>query len=174
MPKAKKTILLSLIGLFIVLIYVPVFISYANYRSIKINNENADQFIHHLGAVMQQKDSFEMTEVATFDWDHMYMFQPYLSRDEMEKATGTKWTTETSYFAYLENEFFMGDFPLLDESIHKLVFVKSDEVVLDVTLDRFIADFTSSDRRIERSDSKFIISRTKDHFNRLSNASMND
>ncbi|OBZ17309.1 hypothetical protein [Bacillus sp. FJAT-26390] len=170
MKKHKKTILLSLIGLFIVLVYMPVLISYANYRSIKVNNENTDQFIHHLEAVVRQKDSFEMTEVTTFDWDQMYMFPPYFSREEMRKATGTKWTTETSYLAYLANEFIMGDFPLLDESVHQLVFVKGDEVVLDVVLDRFLADFTASDRRTEREQSAFVIQKTEDHFKRISNA----
>lgn len=61
----------------------------------------------------------------------------------MERIVGSSWTTSSSFIGYLLDRTFLGAYPLDDDSLNKLVFTKNGKVVLDVTLNRSIADFTS-------------------------------
>lgn len=63
----------------------------------------------------------------------------FSAKDEMEQTVGARWNTEHTYLNYLINQMTLGDYPLLDDSLHMLVFLKGEEVVLDITLDRFLA-----------------------------------
>lgn len=90
-----------------------------------------------------------MTDVTTLDWDRMYMFRPYTPRDGMKKVVGLKWSPDE----------------LSDDHLHMLVFVKGEEVVLDVTLDRAAGDFTQSKEMIERRDSSFVIEKNEEKYN---------
>ncbi len=103
-----------------------------------------------------------MTDIAQFDWDKMFMFPPYTSRDEMEQAVGTQWTTNKTYLGYLFARSALGKYPLDDDSVQKLVFINKDEVVLDITLTRSSVDFSSSERIIERTEAEFALERLVD------------
>ncbi|TYP72008.1 hypothetical protein [Paenibacillus methanolicus] len=137
----------------------PVAMSYMDYRQTRVANGHADAFVQHLQTAVQEKRTFRMTEVADFAWDRMYMFQPYTPRDVMEQTVGSTWNTSDSYLGYLIDQTSVGDHPLIYDHLHKLVFVKDDQVVLDLTLDRITADFTESREMVERGDAWFAVER---------------
>ncbi|MHA0858386.1 hypothetical protein [Paenibacillus sp. CMAA1364] len=107
-----------------------------------------------------------MDESTSFEWEKVFVFEAYLSREYMENVVGLKWTNANSYLGYLLQD----DFPLLDESLHKLVFVNNDKVILDITLDRYNIDFLpikeliKTERIIliaEKNNNKYIIKRSE-------------
>ncbi|WP_054024741.1 hypothetical protein [Bacillus sp. FJAT-28004] len=165
MRKIIKWVIIALL----IIIFLPLILSYSNYRMTRVTNDHEAMFTEQLKTAVQKGKPFDMKDVATFDWDKMFMFQTYGSREEMEKAVGVAWNSETSYVGYLIDRKMIGDFPMLDESIHKLVFVNDDEVVLDITLDRAIADFTASSRMIDRKHSQYIIKKTEGAYAVLKN-----
>lgn len=146
-----------LITILIIIIISPIFISYYDYQTTKINNEYLEEFTNNLNAVINEKNTFMMTDITNFEWDRLYMFHPYTSRDGMEKVVGTKWNSDHSYPGYLIHKSSLGNHPLDDDSLHKLVFVHDDKVVLDITLDRYSVDFTSSKGIIEPNEARYVI-----------------
>ncbi|KGE16805.1 hypothetical protein [Paenibacillus wynnii] len=139
MIKSKKKLFLLII---VVLLLIPVIYSYYSYTGIKVNNKYADEFDHDLINVVNQKNEFDMKEVTKFEWDTMIVFGPYTSRDEMESVIGREWTTYT-YFGYLLFKIpLLGDYPLDDDPLNKIVFMKDDQIVVDVTFNRYKVDLT--------------------------------
>jgi len=137
----KKKLVIPFILLIVLLI--PFGISYFSYQSQQISNQGANEFTTRLQEAAAHHQPFKISELTSIDWDRIYVFKPYVTKSEMEKATGISWTTSHSYFGYLLNRPFLGEYPLDDESLHKLVFMKDGKVVLDVTLNRSTADFTA-------------------------------
>lgn len=121
-------------------ISVALAVSYFDYREIRVSDRDIKPFKNKLNATIQQKHSFTMNEVTSFEWDRMIVLEPYMSIEQMEKAAGSRWTTG-SYIGYLLERLKVDKYPLLDDAYCKLVFLKQDQVVLDVTLDRSSADF---------------------------------
>lgn len=146
----------SILIIFVVLLVLPLLIGYMHYRSSKVEQAGLDEFVGNLNKAVQHYESFRMTDVAAFEWDRMFMFPPYTTRDEMEQIAGSKWTTSASFLGYLFQRSDLGKYPLDDDSLHKLVFVNDGRIVLDVTLDRSI-DFTSIGRITERYASVFAV-----------------
>lgn len=143
MKKSKKKLFLLII---VLLLLIPVIYSYYSYTGIKVNNKYADEFYYELINVVNQKKGFDMKEVTKFEWDTMIVFGPYTSRDGMESVIGREWTTYT-YFGYLLFQIpFLGDYPLDDESLNKIVFLKDEQVVVDVTFYRNEVDLTEIDK----------------------------
>ncbi|MBB3112512.1 hypothetical protein FHS18_004613 [Paenibacillus phyllosphaerae] len=143
--KISPAWVVAIIGLVVLLLFViPA------YRESSERKANLEVFMMNLGEVIRTKSTFQMTDVATFEWDYMYMFRPYTPSADMEKAVGSKWDPDE----------------LTDDLLHQLVFVKDDQVVLDVTLDRQAGDFTQSKDRIERSDDWFVIEKKEEQYNR--------
>ncbi|MFX3634783.1 MAG: hypothetical protein ACE3L7_23365 [Candidatus Pristimantibacillus sp.] len=157
----RKKIFLLIV--FIAIIMTPIMISYSDYQSTNVNNDYLEGFTNNLNTAINEKNHFAMTDITNFEWDRLYMFQPYTSRDEMEKIVGTEWNTNHSYTGYLMHKSSLGDYPLSDDSLHKLVFVNDDKVVLDITLDRYSVDFTASKGIIEPNESSYIVETTGDH-----------
>lgn len=136
----SKTIIISV---FLIIPLILFSSSYINFRSQKINNEYLESFKNKLMTTIQQESYFDMKNITPFEWDRMYVILPYTSRTEMQKIVGTKWTTADTYIGYLIfDKTWLGEHPLDDDIFHKLVFVKDNKVVLDVTLNRGDADFT--------------------------------
>jgi hypothetical protein len=102
-----------------------------------------------------------MKNITPFEWERMYIIRPYTSRTEMQKIVGTKWTTADTYIGYLIfDKTWLGEHPLDDDIFHKLVFVKDNKVVLDVTLNRGDADFTQISSPVINGNALFIIDKT--------------
>lgn len=136
----SKTIIISV---FLIIPLILFSSSYISFRSQKINNEHLESFKNNLMTTIQQKSYFDIKNITPFEWDRMYVILPYTSRTEMQKIVGTKWTTADTYIGYLIfDKTWLGEHPLDDDIFHKLVFVKDNKVVLDVTLNRGDADFT--------------------------------
>ncbi|KOA19496.1 hypothetical protein CLHOM_21040 [Clostridium homopropionicum DSM 5847] len=136
----SKTII---IAVFLIIPLILFLSSYMGFRSQKINNEHLESFKNNLMATIQQKSHFDMKNITPFEWDRMYIIRPYTSRTEMHEKVGTKWTTADTYIGYLIfDKTWLGEHPLDDDIFQKLVFVKDNKVVLDVTLNRGDADFT--------------------------------
>lgn len=139
--KIKSKIII--IAVFLIIPLILFLSSYINFRSQKINNEYLESFKNKLMTTIQQKSYFDIKNITPFEWDRMYVILPYTSRTEMQKIVGTKWTTADTYIGYLIfDKTWLGEHPLDDDIFHKLVFVKDNKVVLDVTLNRGDADFT--------------------------------
>ncbi len=111
-------------------------------QSKKINNKYLESFKNDLITTIQQKSYFDIKDITPFEWDRMYVILPYTSRTEMHKIVGTKWATANIYIGYLifDKTWFGGEHPLNYDIFHKLVFVKDNKVILDVTLNRNDAD----------------------------------
>ncbi|MFD0618150.1 hypothetical protein ACFQZR_11805 [Paenibacillus sp. GCM10027629] len=122
-------------------ILIPFTGSYLNYTKLNVSDQYADEFRNNLFEALNRKKPFTMDEVTHFAWDRMHVFGPYLSREQMQQVTGSTWTHSRTYIGYIFEG--LDDFPLLDESYHKLVFIHQGKVVLDITLDRNNVDFLS-------------------------------
>ncbi|WP_133158821.1 hypothetical protein [Clostridium thermosuccinogenes] len=102
-----------------------------------------------------------MKNITPFEWDRMYIIRPYTSRTEMHEKVGTKWTTADTYIGYLIfDKTWLGEHPLDDDIFQKLVFVKDNKVVLDVTLNRGDADFTQINSPVINDNVLFDIDKT--------------
>ncbi|MBH5320361.1 hypothetical protein I6N90_21445 [Paenibacillus sp. GSMTC-2017] len=144
----------------IAILFTPLCISFYNFKKYEVENNDLDEFITNLNNVIQENSIFFMTEVTHFEWDKMYVFGPYMSREVMEGAIGTKWHTEDSFFKYVINESSRGDYPLSDESLSKVVFVKENEVVLDITFDPLSSVVMMGNNEVyERHNSEFCLGR---------------
>lgn len=151
--KSKK----NLVFLSIAIVFVVLFLfSYVPFLKIKVNNKHTAGFEQKLQEVMMRKEVFDMKDVTDFEWDQMYVFYPYTSRKQMEETVGKKWTTG-SYPGYLLERTQLGNYPIDDESFNKLVFVRGEEVVLDVTLYRSEGDFTKITEIIDKDNSRFSV-----------------
>lgn len=157
--KIKSKIII--IAVFLIIPLILFSSSYINFRSQKINNEHLESFRNNLMTTVQQKSYFDMKNITPFEWDRMHIIRPYTSRAEMQKIVGTKWTTADTYIGYLIfDKTWLGEYPLDDDIFHKLVFVKDNKVVLDVTLDRSDVDFTQIDSPVINDNALFDIDKT--------------
>ncbi|WP_309122607.1 hypothetical protein [Paenibacillus sp.] len=143
------------------LIVAPVVVSLLHYGFTRVDDAYELQFRRSLAEAASGGDVLDMAAVASFDWDRMYMFPPYTTRDRMEETVGTKWTPPVSYVGYLIYRSELGKYVLPDDSVHKLVFVRGGDVVLDVTLDRSV-DFSSSRGLVLRNEARYALERTAD------------
>jgi len=158
MKTKSKTII---IAVFLIIPLILFLSSYMGFRSQKINNEHLESFKNKLMTTIQQESYFDMKNITPFEWDRMYVILPYTSRTEMQKIVGTKWTTADTYIGYLIfDKTWLGEHPLDDDIFHKLVFVKDNKVVLDVTLNRGDADFTQISSPVINDSALFIIDKT--------------
>ena len=158
MKTKSKTII---IAVFLIIPLILFLSSYMGFRSQKINNEYLESFKNKLMTTIQQKSYFDIKNITPFEWDRMYVILPYTSRTEMQKIVGTKWTTADTYIGYLIfDKTWLGEHPLDDDIFQKLVFVKDNKVVLDVTLDRSDVDFTQINSPVINDSALFIIDKT--------------
>lgn len=154
LPKIKlRTFILGSIAMLIILwVY-----SYYSYAKVSITNEFADDFHHELIRVVNQYEEFDMAKITPFDWDMMVVFYPYTSRDEMEKVVGRKWTTHSYLGYHLIQKTLLGKYPLDDDPFNKVVFIKGEKIVLDVTLNRKQVDFTRLKQIIKKEKAQFYV-----------------
>lgn len=144
---------------FFILAVIVVTVSYVNYRALQINNNCYPDFKLKLIDTIKENDQFNMSRITKFDWDTMYIFSPYTSKEEMERTIGTAWTTAESYIGYIVDRYFLGIYPLEDDSLESLVFVKAGKVICDCTFYRSMGDFTKIEAIIKKHEADFIVER---------------
>jgi hypothetical protein len=150
----KKEILVAAISAIIMLILF----NYINFRILRVDNKYYNSFSSQLMAAVQRGGSFDMKDIAPFEWDQMHVIGPYTSKTEMHKIVGTKWTTADTYVGYLIlDKTWFGEHPLDDDRFHKLIFVKGNKVMLDITLDRNDVDFVQVNSPVINDGIKFEI-----------------
>lgn len=154
-----KKLIVAVIMLVLVGLLSLVAVDYISYRIQKIENAHRESFYYNLVASVEADEDFDMAEITPFDWDRMYIIRPYTSQKEMQKTIGLRWTTAHSYLGYLI-ERKTGEYQLSDDMFYKLVFVKDDRVVLDITLMRKEADFTPNRELILRERARFTVDKT--------------
>lgn len=98
-----------------------------------------------------------MRDITPFEWDHLYVFQPYTTKEQMEQKVGRRWTTSRSFAAYVAERLRLGNDPLKDATQQKLVFVKQGNVVADVTLDRTKSDFVPALEPLTPETAAFVV-----------------
>ncbi|SDK12514.1 hypothetical protein [Natronincola ferrireducens] len=157
----KKKKLLLMIFLIISLLILS---SYMNFRMMKVNNLYLNEFKDKLITTIQEDTSFHMKDLTPFDWDKAFIIYPYTSKTEMQKIVGKEWTTHNTYIGYLIEKTYFGEHPLDDDIFHKLVFVKDEEIILDITIQRIMADFTGIEGVIYFEDDFFIIDKMEDRY----------
>ncbi|MFS0722379.1 hypothetical protein [Paenibacillus sp. 1P07SE] len=150
--KKKATFLSIIIILLAAFIY-----SYYSYSKLKLSNQYEDVFSGNLLAVVGYNEAFDMADITPFEWDKMIVFSPYTSRDEMEKTVGREWTTYSYIGYYLFQKTSLGDYPLSDDSVNKIIFMHGDEIILDVTFNRNQVDVTQISQIIHREEAAFSI-----------------
>lgn len=148
--------------LYIVLIVLAVLLlsSYINFRMQRIDNIYANDFKSKLITAISD-ESFYMKDLTAFEWDKMYVIRPYTSKTEMQKIIGIKWTTYNTYLGFLFEKTFFGEYPIDDDIFQKLVFVKDEKVILDITIQRVVADFTQIEQIISYGDDLLAMERTQ-------------
>lgn len=158
MRHKKSKIIITIFLLIPAILFIS---SYVNFFRYKIDNEQEQCFKRELITTVHQKSSFNMTALTPFEWDTMYVIQPYTSRTQMQQIVGVKWTTAKSFLGYLVSEkTWFGEYPLDDDSFYKLVFVKGSRVVLDVTLNRNDVDFVKIENPVKSRDAIFDIKKS--------------
>lgn len=153
----------TIVRVFLLALLLLVLSSYINFRIIKVDNNYAGDFRNQL-TVSVEAESFSMKDLTPFIWDKMYVIKPYTSKTEMQKILGIKWTTANTYLGYLLEKTYFGEYPLDDDRFHKLIFVKDDEVILDITIDRVEADFTKIDEPLYYEDDLLVVERTPENW----------
>lgn len=149
----KKAILLSIL----IILLASFIYSYYSYSELKVTNQYEDVFSEKLLAVVGQNEAFDMADITPFEWDKMIVFSPYASKEEMEKTVGREWTTYSYIGYYLFQKTFLGEQPLINDSVNKIIFMKGDEIILDVTFNRNQADFTQITQIINREEATFSV-----------------
>lgn len=157
----RKKILLLMVLLIVSVLFLS---SYINFRMIKIDNIYHNEFRDNLATTVQQESSFYLNDLTPFHWDKAIIIQPYTSKTEMQNILGQQWTNRNTYPGYLMEKTFLGKYPLDDDIFHKLIFVKDEKIVLDITIPRGTADFTQI-KEIIYSDDDFLAIINKDHSN---------
>ncbi len=97
-------------------------------------------------AVAAHADSFDFAADAKFEWDRMFVFEPYTSREMVEKAIGTTWPGYR--LTSIEN----------NDGITLVLFMKSGSVAAWYQQPRFV-DLCeiSNPKGWDRSEAKFAI-----------------
>lgn len=143
-----------------VLLAIPVVATFGEYTRSKIIHPDSSSFVQTIAELVHTGDSIEMTEAVDFEWDTLYIFGPYTDWREMEQQVGTRWYR--SYTDYLLRRSPLGHYPLDDDSLQKLVFVRSGKVVLDATISRGVVDFTAMNRTMfSREEASFDLKRER-------------
>ncbi|MFP4978538.1 hypothetical protein ACE6ED_24225 [Paenibacillus sp. CN-4] len=153
MKRGIKTIMISAAAL-LALISV---LAYADYRSVRIGNESGPVLYRRLLGALSEGPVLRMRDITPFEWDHLYVFQPYTTRGQMEQKVGRRWTTSRSFAAYVAERLRLGNDPLKDATQQKLVFVKQGIVVAEVTLDRTESDFVPALEPLTPETAAFVV-----------------
>ncbi|WP_147381788.1 hypothetical protein [Paenibacillus nanensis] len=122
-----------------------------------MTNHFADSFSQDLISAVSQNEEFDLAQLTEFEWDKMYVFYPYISREEMERRIGREWTTYSYIGYYVFQKTSLGDHPLNDDSVNKIVFTNGNKIVLDVTFYRDQVDLTQLKPLINREEAKFLV-----------------
>lgn len=143
------------IALVVFIVFATVFsFFYINYIMIKVNGQNAAAFEKALMPVIKAEAEIDLSDVTPFRWERLYYFQAYTPPEEMYKATGTKWTNNSSFIGYLlfndlEKE-------LVDDASYALVFMDEGRVVCHYTglVDKFGFEIAPQEE-IKAGEAKF-------------------
>lgn len=83
----------------------------------------------HMSMVSDDSDSkISITELTDFEWDKAYLFEPYISEEEMEQEIGVNFKDQSNIYTR--------------DDISLLLFLKNGEVVHYAELKRWEADFS--------------------------------
>jgi len=154
------------IGSIALLILVILFtLAYQDYSKYNVSNQYNDAFKSSLYETIENKNTFTFNEVVSFEWDEMFVFEPYLTTEMMEKAAGAEWTTANTWLGHIYQRTKSNHTPLLSDSFQKLVFLKEKKVVMDITLQRDV-DFLSLSKlskedntvlKVDEADNRLVV-----------------
>ena len=154
MKNRKRYIILLLLA---VILLVPLLYSYLQYLNFATSHKFEKELNKDLTSVISQKKTFDMKDVTHFEWDKMIVFHPYTARSQMERIVGGIWTNY-SYLEYLLfQKTYLGKFPLDNDSFNKMIFMKGDKVIVDITFNRAEVDLTHITSTVFPEEAKFTI-----------------
>lgn len=110
MNNKKKILLLAILLLTLFVVWVVIKSLQGQQGSIETDNlTKLEDKIYSLA-----DGKYKLSDAAPFDWDFLYAFEPYTSKDEIFKAIGFESNRVTETF---------------DESMQQIIFVKNKEIV---------------------------------------------
>ncbi len=102
----------KIIYIIILLIIITIFLKFKGYNDIKLNNENLQKAITRI-----KEDEAALNDVVPFEWERLYTFKPYTTKEDIESIIGFKsqYISET-----------------INEGMVQLIFIKDKKIVSNV------------------------------------------
>ena len=102
----------KIIYILILLIIITIFFKFKGYNNIKLNNENLQKAITSI-----KENEVTLNDVVPFEWERVYTFKPYTTKEDMESIIGFKsqYISET-----------------INEGMVQLIFVNNKKIVSNV------------------------------------------
>lgn len=102
----------KIIYILILLIIITIFFKFKGYNNIKLNNENLQKAITSI-----KENEVTLNDVVPFEWERVYTFKPYTTKEDMESIIGFKsqYISET-----------------INEGMVQLIFVNDKKIVSNV------------------------------------------
>lgn len=116
-------------------------------RWMQVDNRYGHLLIGLMQEAAKQKGTFDLAKLTPFEWDSLLIIPPYIDNNSMYEQVGMEWSTSDTYMGFVMEKAFrtlmLADDSLIDERLHRLVFVNDSRVVADLVLDRETANFQS-------------------------------
>ncbi|WP_195576649.1 hypothetical protein [Paenibacillus sp. 1001270B_150601_E10] len=116
-------------------------------RWMQVDNRYGHLLIDLMQEAAKQKGTFDLAKLTPFEWDSLSIIPPYTDNKSMYEQVGMEWSTSDTYMGFVMEKsfgtFMLADDSLIDERLHRLVFVNDSRVVADLVLDREMANFQS-------------------------------
>lgn len=98
------------------IVVLIVIVSFIYWRNVSVVTENNQAFSANVISITQ--DQVFLNDITPFEWDTVYKFGPYTSKEVIEEVIGIKSNAITE---------------ALSEGMEQLIFVKEDEIICSIT-----------------------------------------
>ncbi|SHK02396.1 hypothetical protein [Paramaledivibacter caminithermalis] len=132
------------ITLIVSIVLISGFITFKiiSYKSLQVNNIIEMDLEKLVQPYLKNNSEIELSKVIPFDWDEIYIFEPYSSNGEIYSTVGVKWiSANTTFFEYILNIDRTG---LYRDHLKKIVFLKNKKVIYDKNYNKYIFDFSQN------------------------------
>ncbi|WP_427338228.1 hypothetical protein [Caloranaerobacter sp. DY30410] len=90
---------------------------------------------------MKDNSKIDFNKIIPFDWDEIYIFEPYIPREKIFNTVGSKWiSSDTTFIEYLFSE----STGLYTANLKKIVFLNNKKVIYDTNYNKYTFDFSEN------------------------------
>lgn len=86
-------------------------------------------------------ESIDMKTLLSFEWDEIYVFDPYTPQEVIYETLGTKYSTANNYLVYKINKDNTG---LFYDHLKKIVFMNNNKVIYTENYNYHVFDFNKN------------------------------